>query len=140
MTQRPIAHIVLHCTATDQEAKVSSILNYWKNKLGWKNPGYHFLIDLDGRVSHLQPLEKPSNGVRGYNKGAIHISYIGGIDLKGNSKDTRTAAQHTALESLVKALHGVFPAAKILGHRDFKGVHKDCPSFDVAEFLEEIEL
>ena len=138
--KRPISHIVLHCTATHGEAKVSSILNYWKNKLGWKNPGYHFLIDLDGCVSHLQSLEKASNGVRGYNSRSIHISYIGGIDLEGKPKDTRSPAQYTAMESLVKALHGVFPKAKILGHRDFKGVNKACPSFDVGEFLEEIAL
>lgn len=138
---RPIEHIVLHCTATDNSAKVSSIVRYWKDKLGWKNPGYHFLIESNGAITQLQPLDKPSNGVAGYNANSIHISYIGGIDTAtGRAKDTRTPEQKNAMEGLVKALHAVFPNAKLLGHRDFPGVKKDCPSFSVASYLKEIGL
>lgn len=33
---RDIKYIVIHCTATRQDSKVSSIVNYWKNSLDWK--------------------------------------------------------------------------------------------------------
>lgn len=127
---RQIDYIVIHCTATKSNVKTSSILNYWYNVLGWKNPGYHWIIDSDGHITPLQNLDKPSNGVKGYNKKAIHISYKGGI--AGN--DTRTAEQRAAI---LTCIHEALTYAnktgskpKILGHRDFPGVTKDCPSFD----------
>lgn len=132
---REIDYIVLHCTGGTKDATVQNILDYWKNKMGWKNPGYHFLIDDDGQVHNLQPLNKLANGVKGYNSKSIHISYIG-----GKHTDDRSEHQYTAMEALVKTLHSVFPQATIQGHCDFPGVTKSCPRFDVAEFLQEIEL
>ena len=138
--KRTIKHIVLHCTGTGPRAKVSAIVNYWKKEREWKNPGYHFLVDAAGMVSQLQPLEKPTNGVKGHNKHSIHIGYIGGKVPGGTYDDTRTDEQYVAMSGLVKALHGVFPEAKILGHRDFEGVSKACPAFEVAEFLRELKV
>jgi len=138
--KRAIKHIVLHCTATSKDTKVSSIVRYWKERKGWINPGYHFIIDVFGNVTQLQPLDKASNGVRGHNSTSINISYIGGVDKNGKSKDTRTMQQYDAMVGLVKAFHAVFPDADILGHRDFEGVKKSCPSFDVKQFLKEIKI
>jgi N-acetylmuramoyl-L-alanine amidase len=137
---RKIDNIVMHCTATAQSAKVESIVNYWKNNLKWKNPGYHFIIEADGTVHNLQPISKPSNGVRGHNATSIHISYIGGIDSKGRGLDNRTSPQKESQISILKELKSKFPAAKILGHRDFPGVKKECPSFDVESWLKEVYL
>ncbi len=137
---RTIKHIVIHCTATNREAKVASIVKYWKEKLGWKNAGYHFIFDQNGRVTMLQPLHKPSNGVRGYNTSSIHISYIGGIDKDGKPQDTRTQSQYVVMAALIKALKGAYPDAVVLGHRDFPKVKKACPSFEVSTFLKEIAL
>lgn len=132
---RTINNIVLHCTATQPEAKVEAIRNYWKNSLGWKSPGYHYVIEADGTINHLHPEDKPSNGVAGHNANSIHISYIGGIDALGKAKDTRTAAQKEAMLKLLLNIKLRYPAARILGHRDFPGVAKACPSFDVAAWL-----
>lgn len=127
---REINYIVVHCTATDQDAKVESIKKYWKNRLGWKNPGYHFLVDRFGDATQLQHLDKPSNGVKGYNANAIHVSWIGGKDF-----DDRTEPQNKALTNIVKVLHAAYPDAEILGHKDFPGVTKSCPRFDVREWV-----
>lgn len=137
---RTIRNIVLHCTATSPEAKVQSIQRYWREKLGWKHPGYHFIIDAEGEITQLQDIAKPSNGVKGHNHDSIHISYIGGVDDCGKAKDTRTAAQYTAMTGLVKALHASFPDAEIKGHRDFEGVTKACPSFEVSKYLTQIKI
>jgi len=132
---RDIKYIVLHCTATSQDTKVENIVKYWKERLGWKNVGYHFIIDALGIITQLQPLSKPSNGVKGYNGNSIHVSYIGGKD-----KDDRTMMQHIAQEGIIKALHAAYPDAEILGHCDFPKVTKSCPRFDVKQWLKEIEL
>ena len=125
---RDIKHIVCHCTATDQDAKVESILHYWSHNLGWSNPGYHFLIEPNGKINNLQPIEKPSNGVRGYNSHSIHVSYIGGKDV-----DDRTHEQKESIRAVVRVMKSMFPDAKILGHRDFPNVAKSCPRFDAIE-------
>jgi len=41
---------------------------------------------------------------------------------------------------IVKELKEQFPKAIICGHRDFAGVKKDCPSFDVKKWLKEVGL
>lgn len=132
---RRIDNIVLHCTATPQSTTIESIQNYWKNTLKWINPGYHFIIKADGTIVQLQAIDKPSNGVAGHNSNSIHISYIGGVDKQGRAVDNRTDAQKQSTIDLLRKYKSQFPAARILGHRDFPGVTKACPSFDVAEWL-----
>lgn len=127
---RDIKYLVVHCTATPQNTKLESIQNYWKNTLGWKNPGYHYVIHPDGTITALLPEEQISNGVAGYNSVSINVSYIGGVDVKGKAVDNRTPAQKTAIEGLLKKLRKKYPKAKIQGHRDFPGVKKDCPCFN----------
>lgn len=137
---REIKYIVLHCTATARTATVTAIQNYWRNTLKWRNPGYHYLIEPNGKVHHLHPLELSANGAAGYNANSIHISYIGGIDSKGKAQDNRTAEQVLAQLELLIELKRVFPKAEILGHRDLPGVKKDCPSFNVKEWIKHVKL
>ncbi len=130
---RNINYIAIHCTATQPEASIASIQNYWKNNLGWKNPGYNYIIDRFGNVVNLLPIELVSNGVKGYNSQTINISYVGGIDKSGKPKDTRTEAQKQSILKILKELRVKFPKAKIQGHRDFPNVKKACPSFDAKK-------
>lgn len=127
---RTIHYIVVHCTATRQDATVAAIRRYWKDTLGWRSPGYHYMIDAGGVVHALHPIEKPSNGVKGHNANSIHISYIGGVDAMGMPTDNRTDAQRNALRTEIAIMKEQFPKAVIQGHRDFAGVGKACPSFD----------
>jgi N-acetylmuramoyl-L-alanine amidase len=132
---RKIDYIVMHCTATLSTASVEAIKRYWREVLGWKNPGYHYLIEADGETHKLQEEEKPANGVKGYNHNSIHVSYVGGIDAEGNPFDNRTYQQKAALIGQLKFLKRKYPNAIIQGHRDFPGVKKACPSFDAkAEY------
>lgn len=133
---RTIKHIVLHCTATPQNATVEGIQKYWKNTLGWKSPGYHYIIKPDGTIVNLLPIDQVSNGVAGHNHDSINISYIGGVDAKGQPLDNRTMEQKASQIQLITDLKKKFPKADVLGHRDFPGVKKACPSFDVKQWLE----
>lgn len=137
---RKINYIVLHCTAGPQTQTVETIQNYWKKNLHWRAPGYHHLIRPDGTIADLQPIELPTNGVAGYNRNSIHISYIGGVDVNNAPFDNRTDKQEQSQIMLLKKYHSMFPMAVILGHRDFPFVKKDCPSFDVREWLKKIEF
>lgn len=127
---REIKYIVFHCTATEQSAKVSSIVKYWKERLGWKSPGYHFIIEASGRVTQLHDINKNANGVRGYNSNSIHISYIG-----GKKEDDRTREQIIAQQTILTTLLATYPEAEVMGHRDFEGVKKSCPRFDAKTLL-----
>jgi N-acetylmuramoyl-L-alanine amidase len=127
---RTIKFIAVHCTATAQRATVENIQKYWREHLGWKMPGYHFIIKPNGEITHLLDISLVSNGVKGFNSETINISYIGGVDEKNNPKDTRTDAQKATLLRLLKELKTKFPKTIIQGHRDFPNVKKACPSFD----------
>ena len=135
---RKIKYIAVHCTATPQTTSIDSIKNYWKTNLGWKMPGYHFIIKPDGEAVNLLSIDKVSNGVKGFNSETINISYIGGVDAKEKASDNRTAAQKATLLRLLSELHSKFPNAIIQGHRDFPNVHKDCPSFNAKKEYENI--
>ena len=91
----------------------------------------------------LQPEDKPSNGVAGYNSTSINVCYIGGVDKQGRAVDNRTTAQKEALRTILKDLHSRYPDAEILGHRDIwgsnpKNWHKQCPCFNVKEWWNEV--
>ncbi len=135
--KRNIKYIVVHCTATPPEAKVENIVRYWKEQLGWKNPGYHYIIKRNGEIVSLLSEDLVANGVKNYNQQSVHVSYIGGIDKNNKPVDNRTPEQKTALFNKLVALSEKYPEAEIKGHRDFPGVIKACPSFDVRTWLKE---
>ena len=135
---RKIKYIAVHCTATPQTTSIDSIMNFWKTNLGWKMPGYHFIIKPDGEVVKLLSVDEVSNGVKGFNSETINISYIGGVDAKNQPIDNRTPAQKATLLKLLKEFRAKFPNAIIQGHRDFPNVKKACPSFNAKKEYENI--
>lgn len=155
MKPSDVDSIVIHCSATreGQNVKASDIDKQHKDR-GFKCIGYHFVIDLDGSIEVGRPLTMSgahcnTSGLSGrpYNSHSIGICYIGGLDKKGNPKDTRTNKQKKALHNLVYSLLMQFPIKEIIGHRDASPDKnndgqitpnewiKSCPCFDVkAEF------
>lgn len=141
---RTIRRIFVHCTATSQNVTVRRIQQSWRS-IGWKNPGYHYIIDANGVTTQLLDESRCANGVKGYNADSIHVAYIGGIDyIRGKMKaaDTRTEAQKDSLRLLLTDLKKRYPNAQILGHRDISPDKnhngkvdpweriKECPCFD----------
>ncbi|WP_018675537.1 N-acetylmuramoyl-L-alanine amidase [Riemerella columbina] len=148
---RTIKYIVLHCTATPQNTTIESIKRFWREKKGWKNVGYHYIIKSNGEIVQLADVSKITNGVKGHNSNSIHIAYIGGLE-KGKAVDNRTIQQKASQVKLLRELQTKFPKAEILGHRDLSpdlngdGIisphewTKECPSFDVKNWLKEINF
>jgi N-acetylmuramoyl-L-alanine amidase len=137
---RNIKYIVVHCTATPPTTTVESIKRYWKEKRGWGDtPGYHYLIQRQGTLIQLLDESKNSNGVYKHNSNCINIAYIGGVDKEGKPQDNLSEAQNHSMFDLIVSLLEKYPQAEVLGHRDFSGVKKACPSFDVKKWLSEYE-
>ena len=139
IAKRNIDYIVIHCTATAADISIAAIKKYWKEKLLWNQPGYHYIILRDGSIVQLLDEDKISNGVLGNNATSIHIAYIGGSDKEGNPKDNRSESQQFAMFSKIVELTERYPKAQVLGHRDFPNVKKVCPCFDVKEWLANYE-
>lgn len=141
---RSIKRIFVHCTAGWQTQTIAQLKAEFKAK-GWQNPGYHYVVSPDGAVTQLLPVEKVSNGVKGYNSTAINIAYIGGIAKTPGGRivavDNRTGAQKNSLRGLLTQLKEKFPSAKIMGHRSIWDEQtpwkwlKTCPNFNAqAEY------
>jgi N-acetylmuramoyl-L-alanine amidase len=133
---RRIDFIILHCTATPQSTKIDSIKNYWKNVLGWKNVGYHYIIEANGNIVKLAEESQVTNGVQGYNSNAIHVSYIGGVDKNNKPLDNRTPEQINSMVALLKGFRIKYPDVKFRGHNNFTN-KKACPSFDAVKWCNE---
>jgi len=103
---------------------------------GWTDIGYHYVIRRNGKVEVGRPLERPGAHAKGYNSNSIAIAWVGGMASGSEEpEDNRTAAQNETMVNLIKELQQKFPGAALLGHRDLKGVNKDCPCFDVREWF-----
>ncbi|MDD4728576.1 MAG: N-acetylmuramoyl-L-alanine amidase [Dysgonamonadaceae bacterium] len=145
---RKINKIIIHCSATKEGQNFTTDdIDRWHKKRGFAKIGYHFVIYLDGSVHKGRDISEVGAHVQGQNSNSIGICYIGGLDVNGKSKDTRTDAQKTSLVKLVAELKAQFPNTTILGHRDYSpdlngnGIiepwewMKDCPCFDVSKEL-----
>lgn len=136
---REIKFIAFHCTAGSQRATVADLWAEFRRKK-WKNPGYHYVITADGTIHQLLDEAKVSNGVKGWNSVTINVAYTGGVDSQLKPTDNRTEAQRESMAKLARQLHRRYPKATIQGHRDFPGVKKACPSFDVRAWLADIGI
>lgn len=135
--KRSIKYIAIHCTATQPSATVAAIQRYWKDSLGWKSPGYHMLIETNGTIHRLLPFDGIANGVKGFNKESVHISYIGGVTKEGKPVDNRSDAQKKAILLCINEVieWSDNKCLIIQGHRDFPNQNKACPCFDAkAEY------
>lgn len=145
-SKRQIKDIVVHCTATREGVYLSvDEIREWHIKKGWSDIGYHYVIYLDGSIHEGRPVDRVGAHVKGFNRKSIGITYVGGVDVNLNPKDTRTQEQKESLERLLINLKRLYPSAKTKGHRDFSkdlnnnGViepfewMKVCPSFDAKK-------
>lgn len=154
---RDLKTLVIHCSATREGAWFDETdIEAWHSrrfkKIGGKHIGYHILIYLDGTIVQTKGFEYIGQHVSGANSNTIGLCYIGGLDKSGYSKDTRTRVQMLAMEKSAREIKRMYPNIEIKGHRDYSpdlnsdGIIepfeflKDCPCFDVSEWLETIKL
>lgn len=145
-----VRFIVVHCAATPPDVDVGADeIRKWHLAKGWSDIGYHFVVRRNGTVEAGRSLEWQGAHAEGHNYESIAICLVGGVrrDPDADGKDDEdgpkwdlvpeanfTETQWTSLESLVHLMLKRFPGAAVIGHRDFPGVTKACPSFDVKSW------
>lgn len=134
----PVTHLTIHCAATPEGRHVThEQITDW-DKAKFDQTSYHWVIELDGSTHRTLRDDQKGAHVGGKNSGNIGICYIGGMDKNmRNPKDTRTDAQKKSLLTLIRTYKERYPGIVIRGHRDWPGVKKACPSFDVRAWLKE---
>lgn len=168
---RDIQLLVIHCSATASGKALSGpaevVIDGWHKARGFARGaaavarfnlalgsiGYHFVIDLDGRIATGRGLAEVGAHVAGFNARSVGICMVGGAEPVARY----TPAQWLALRALVSRLAGelriapqpVKPGAPmgVCGHRDLSADLngdgqvtsrewlKTCPGFDVAAWL-----
>lgn len=155
LNKAAVRFLVVHCAATppDLDIGVKEITTWHTDPppkgRGWDGIGYHYVIRRDGMVESGRPITEQGAHVLGHNHEAIGICLVGGVkrvpDADGKPDEdgpqwdlipdaNYTAAQWSTLESLISLLLNRFPGATVCGHRDFSGVTKPCPCFDVKSW------
>jgi N-acetylmuramoyl-L-alanine amidase len=168
---RVIDLIVVHCSATKSGQwlggkqpwqmgyrEAPAVIDRWHFERGFQRHigplaafnrhlqsiGYHYVVDLDGKVWTGRHLDEPGAHVAGHNANSVGICLVGGIEPNDAAY---SLAQWRSLAALVRGLQLQFLGARVLGHRDLSpdtnhnGVVerrewlKTCPGFDVAAWL-----
>lgn len=130
---REIKNLVVHCAATRASMDIGAEeIRKWHLARGFNDIGYHFVIRRDGELEWGRPVWKQGAHVRGHNRDSIGICLVGGLnDETFKPEDNFTDEQYATLRALLLDLSLKYPNAEVLGHRDFKGVRKACPCYDV---------
>ena len=131
---RKITLIVVHCSAVrpDQQSSAAQI-DTWHRQRGFKlGIGYHYVVRRDGQVEPGRPEFLVGAHCLYHNAHSIGVCDEGGLDIRGQPADTRTAEQKAAMRRLLEDLHQRYPRAVIVGHHDLYPP-KPCPCIkDVA--------
>lgn len=129
---REITEIIIHCSATKEgHPFFAADIDRWHKAQGWSGIGYHYVIDIDGKVETGRAEYQTGAHAKGHNANSIGICYIGGLDINGKPKDTRTQEQRESLAELVARLKVKYPKATVHGHNEF--ANKACPCFNVRK-------
>ena len=155
MTRKSTDAIVIHCTATlaHQDFRLAEIEAMHKRR-GFKQIGYHYLIDLKGIVQvGRKPMDSVGAHVQGFNDRTLGVAYVGGLrSADAKPWDTRTDAQKASMEEFCRDMVKRYPKAVILGHRDLSpdldkdGVvepqewMKQCPCFNAGPWARSLGL
>jgi N-acetyl-anhydromuramyl-L-alanine amidase AmpD len=142
-------YIVVHCSATTSDKDIGAHeIREWHLGNGWSDIGYHYVIRRDGTVENGRQQSIAGAHVAGFNSVSVGVCLVGGANKQGRGEDNFTLPQMQSLKKLLLDLKEDYPRAMILGHRDLSPDlnHdgkitsnewiKECPSFDVAKWLE----
>lgn len=135
----PVHEAVIHASDTrpdwmeghSPKAKAAEIRRWHMEERGWRDIGYHRVIDRCGTVVVGRSLYEIGAHVRGHNRGTIGICLIGGhgADAEDRFEDHFTAAQRTALKEYLVDLGELTKLDKVSGHNEY--ALKACPGFHV---------
>ena len=129
---RVITLIVCHCSAVrpDQQSSAAQIDTWHRKDRHYKfGIGYHYVVRRDGTIEPGRPEWLTGAHCLNHNAHSIGVCYEGGLDIRGQPADTRTAAQKASMRTLLEDLHRRYPKALIVGHHDLNP-QKACPCIE----------
>lgn len=131
MPRKATNWIVIHCSATRPSQDVGAAdITKWHKARGFRTIGYHYVIKRDGKLQTGRPVGDIGAHVEGHNSDSVGVCMVGGLNEETWKPESNfTPAQWATLDQIVGVLVEKYPKAKVLGHRDFKGVRKECPCF-----------
>lgn len=145
---RAINEIIIHCSATRPDwmqgrtsAEKRDEIRRWHLGNGWRDIGYHHLIDRDGGLVTGRSINVVGAHCKGHNTGTLGICLIGGHGSSEHDEfeENYTAEQEEALRKYITAQKMTFPTiSKISGHNEYAA--KACPGFQVQEWLQEAPI
>ena len=77
---RSINEIIVHCSATreGQDITVDTIKKWHVEGRGWSDIGYHFYIDISGKIWKGRDIDKTGAHCKNHNRNSIGICYCNG--------------------------------------------------------------
>ena len=133
----PVTEIILHCADTRPDwmmgrllvAKVAEIRRWHVQDRGWRDIGYHWVIDRDGAVAPGRPETEIGAHVEGHNRGTIGICLLGGYGASPDDPFEKnfTLAQANATKRLIAEIKRRTAIQLVSGHNDY--ATKACPGF-----------
>ncbi len=147
-----LKYLMIHYSFTPNNMEVTKHdILHWHTSApphgrGWSRPGYSDLIKRSGELVNLWDYDEDkwvqsgeiTNGAKGFNHVTRHICLAGGKDLQGNPiknlwNQVINADMFATLWDYLTVFIDNHPDCKILGHNQVS--NKDCPGFNVPEFL-----
>ena len=134
-------YIVVHCAATKptQDVGVAEIRDWHVTQRKWADIGYHYVIRRNGNIETGRPHPDIGAHVEGHNRESVGLCLVGGVSATNEPEANYTQAQWASLKALVHAMTVEYSDAQVVGHRDFPGVTKACPCFDVARWWQPLK-
>lgn len=133
--------VVIHCSASPPNVKTGvKDIDRWHRQRGFMMVGYHWVIKTDGEIQEGRDEDFVGAHVGGYNHDSIGICLIGGVDKDLKPENNFSKEQMLSLLVKLKEIREKYPQINILGHRDYPGVAKACPSFDVKPWAKGVGL
>lgn len=132
-------YLVIHCSASDRSLTSVRNIRDWHLARGWKDIGYHKIIDITGKVHQGRPDTEVGAHAAGFNSRSLGICLIGDFDKDVlDERDPQFKALVQVCATLCRR-YGI-PAGRIIGHRDVykllgQKVAKTCPGRTAYELM-----
>lgn len=107
--------------------------------------GYHYVIARNGALFTGRHEDEPGAHAKGWNTPSLGLCLVGTdvfepVQMLQLKRTLEGLAARLGVPLAPPVLHvqgrtGIVRRAGVCGHRDLPGHHKDCPGFDVGEWL-----
>lgn len=139
----PVTKIILHCADTRPYwmmgrplvEDVTEIRRWHVEQRGWRDIGYHWVIDRDGKRAPERSETEIGSHVEGHNRGTIGTCLLGGYGAKADDQfeSDFTPVQREAVVRLIVEIKARTAIRTVSGHNDY--AVKACPGFQVTIVL-----